>query len=101
MELIKKIKEAESESQRIIEQAKADAAEATMKARQAEQDVLEQAKHDRNKAIESAVAAGQKQGQAEAQVLKAEGQKPREQLRTKAQTQINAAVASVMEYLRK
>ncbi len=101
MELIKKIKEAETEAQRIIEQAKAESAEATLKARQAEQDVLEQAEHDRKKAIDSAIAAGQKQGQAEAQNLKAEGQKKREQIRAKAQTQINAAVSKVVEYLRK
>jgi V/A-type H+-transporting ATPase subunit G/H len=101
MELIKKIKEAETEAQRIIEQAKKDATESAQNARQAEQQALEQAESDRKKTIESAIAAGQKQGQAEAAGLKVEGQNQREELRDKAKTKMNAAVASVMEYLRK
>ncbi len=101
MELIKKIKQAESEAQQIVEQAKKDAAESAHKAKQAEQEALEQAQRDRKKAIDSAVEEGQKQGQAEAAGLKVEGQNKREQLRDKATAQMNAAVASVMEYLRK
>ena len=101
MELIKKIKETEAEAQRLIEQAKTDAAEALSKSRQSEQQAIEQAERDRKKAIDSAIAAGQKQGQAEAQVLKAEGNKKREQLRDKAKSQMNAAVSKVLEHLRK
>ncbi|MDD5326443.1 MAG: hypothetical protein PHY02_01355 [Phycisphaerae bacterium] len=101
MELIKKIKEAETESQRIIERAKADATESVQKGKQAEQQALTQAERDRKKAIETAIAAGQKQGQAEAAGLKVEGQNRREQLRAKAKTQMNAAVTSVTGYLGK
>ena len=55
MELIKKIKEAETQAQQIIEQAKAEAAKQAEQARQQRKEALEQAQHQRVKAIDEAV----------------------------------------------
>jgi V/A-type H+-transporting ATPase subunit G/H len=101
MEMIKKIKEAESEAQKLIEQAKADAAEATMKARQAQQQAIEQAERDRKKATDDAIAAGRSQGLAEGDTLKAECRKQHQQLFDKAKSRMDAAVSKVIDYLRK
>jgi len=101
MELIKRIKEAESEAQRIIEQAKADSAASAQQAKLAGQNMLSQAEHDRKKAIESTVAAARSQGQAEGGLLRAEGHKQRQQMRARTNSRMDAAVASIIEYLRK
>lgn len=101
MELIKRIKEAESEAQRIIEQAKADSAASAQQGKLAGQKMLAQAEHDRRKAIEFAVAAMRSQGQAEGGILRAEGHKQRQQMHTRTNSRTDAAVASIIEYLRK
>jgi len=100
MELIKKIKHAESEARQIIEQSGQQAAGLAEKGRTDRADALEQAEAERKRAIESAIALGQSQGQAEAEKLKAEAVASSQQLRQKAQERIPAAVAKVMEYLK-
>ena len=100
MELIKKIRQTETQAQEIIEQAKADAAGRTEKLREDYRQNLEQAEKERKKAIEAAVAEAQSQGLAEAEQLKVQAEKDRRKLRDKANARMAGAVAKVMDYLR-
>jgi V/A-type H+-transporting ATPase subunit G/H len=100
MELIKKIKQTETQAQEIIEKAKADAAGLAEKTREDQRHALEQAQPERKKAIETAVAEGQAQGLQEAEQLKGRAEGDRQQLRDKANAKKAAAVAKVMDYLK-
>jgi vacuolar-type H+-ATPase subunit H len=101
MELIKKIKQAETQAQEIIEQAKAQAAAQAEEGRQRRLESLTQAEHDRRKSVEAAVAEAQSQGLVEIENLKAQAEKKRQQLRNKVGKKTTPAVAKVMEYLKK
>jgi len=101
MELIKKIKQAEAKAQDVIEQAKADAAQQAEKGRTSRLKASEEAEQQREKAVEAAVAAAQTEGLAEVENLKAQAENDRQQLRDKANTKMPAAVAKVMDYLKK
>ena len=100
MELIKKIKHAETQAQQIIEQARAQAAAQVESGRVSRLQSLEQAEHDRRKAIEDAVDAAQSQGLAEVGGLKAQAEKKRKQLHKNAANKMTPAVAKVMDYLK-
>ena len=100
MELIKKIKQTETQAQEIIEQAKADAAGRAEKLREDHRQNLEQAEKERKKAVEAAVAEAQSQGLAEAEQLEAQAEKDRRKLRDKANARMAGAAAKVMDYLR-
>jgi V/A-type H+-transporting ATPase subunit G/H len=100
MELIKKIKQAETQAQEIIEQARAQAAEQAEKARQGRRRSLELAEQQRKQATESAVAAAHSQGLSEIENLKTQAEKDRLELRDKAGTKMAGAVAKVMDYLK-
>ena len=100
MELIKKIKQSETQAQQIIEQAKVDAAKQAELDRQNRQQALAKAEQERTKATEAAVAAARSQATAEIENLKAKAENERQQLRDKANTKMPLAVAKVMEYLR-
>ena len=99
MELIKKIKQAESQAQEIIEQAKAQIARRAEEGRQKRAESLEEAEHGRKEATEAAVAAGESEGLAETDNLKAQAEKNRQELRDKASAKMAGAVAMVMDYL--
>jgi V/A-type H+-transporting ATPase subunit G/H len=99
MELIKQIKQAEAEAQRIIEEAKAQAADEAEKGRRNRQKILEKAQVERKKAIEAAIAAAQSEGLAEVEELNAAAEKKRKQLSEKANSKMGGAVARVTDYL--
>lgn len=100
MELIKKIKEAEAQSQEIIDRAKADTVRLAEEGRKKRLAVLSDAEQQRKRAIQSALAAARSQGLAEAQKLKEQARKERQGLRQKAEGKIAAAAARVMDYLK-
>ena len=100
MELIKKIKQTETQAQQIIEQAKADAAGQAEKMREKQHHILEQAERERKKTIEAAVAEAQSQGLKEVEQLKAQAEKDRRKLCDKANAKMAGAIAKVMDYLR-
>ena len=100
MELIKKIKQAESEAQKIIEQAKADTAREAEKGRVGRVEALTEAERKRMKAIEAAVVAAESEGLAEVEDLKLQAEKEREQLRKRTETKMAKVTAKVMDYLR-
>ena len=99
MELIKKIKQTESQGQEIIERAKVHAGEQSEKGGEKRQQALEQAEQSRKKAIESAVSVAESHGVGEAEQLKSQAKKERQGLRDKAKERIAAAAAKVMDYL--
>ena len=101
MELIKQIKQAEAKAQEIIEQAKANAAKQAEEVRASRLQALAEAEQERKKTTEAAVAAAEAQSLAEVENLKAQAENDRQQLRDKANTKMPAAVAKVMDYLKK
>ena len=101
MELIKKIKQAETEAQEIIEKANADAAKQAEKGRANRLRILAEAEQERKEAIEAAVATAQSQGLAETEQLKAQAETRHQELRDKAADKMAGAVTKVMEYLSK
>jgi V/A-type H+-transporting ATPase subunit G/H len=100
MELVKKIRQTETQAQEIIERAKAEAAKQAEDGRKNRHQLLTEAEQQRKKAIEAAVAAAQSQGLAEIEKLKAQAGKKKQQLRDKAVGKMVAAVEKVMESLR-
>jgi len=100
MELIKKIKEAETQSQEIIENAKADAARQAERVNLEHRKMQAEAEQERKKAIKSATAAAQSQGLAEIENLKVQAEKSRQQLRNKAGSKMAGAVTKVINYLK-
>ena len=100
MELIKKIKAAETQSQQIIEQAKSEAVSLASQGRGSKEKALAEAEQQRKKAIDAAVSAARSQGLSEVKQLKAEAQEQRKQLREKASGKITKASRRVMAYLR-
>lgn len=100
MELIKKIKQAESQAQEIIDQAKAEAAKQVEQGRENRRKSLEEAERQRNKAIEASVNQAREEGQKEAEVLKLEAENHRRQLRDQTGDKTAAAVDKVVGYLK-
>ena len=100
MELIKRIKDAESQAAEIIATAKAGAASQGEQFRKTKNEQLEQGQLDRKQAIDKAVAEGEKHGQAESEKLSVEAKGQREQMRQRVSPKIDAATAKVMEYLK-
>ncbi len=100
MELIKKIKAAETQAQQIIEQAKSEAAKQAEQGRLGRNQQLEQAEQERKKAIEKALSAAESEGLAEVGELKTKAEKTCEHLRKKTAGKTVSAVAKVMDYLK-
>jgi V/A-type H+-transporting ATPase subunit G/H len=101
MELIKKIKQAETEAQEIVEQAKADAVVLADKGRQTRRQRLEESELQRKKTIDAAVEKARAQAQVEVKTLKTRAEQERRQLRDHVKGKVPAAVAKVADYLRK
>ena len=99
MELIKKIKQAETQAQQIIDQAKAETARQAELAQQKRLQAQTEAQQQRKQAIQSAVAAAESQSVGEVESLKAQAETRHRQLRDKAGSKMPAAVAKVMEYI--
>ena len=101
MELIKKIKEAESRARDIVEEAKAESAKRALDGQKAESEKFLQAEQERRKIIEAACASGESEGKAEADKLKLEAEQRRGELQKKASGKIPAAVSKVLGYIKK
>jgi vacuolar-type H+-ATPase subunit H len=100
MELIKKIKQAETQAQEITEKAKAEAAEKAQEARNARLAATAEAEKARKKAVEAAVESARAEGLAEVEGLKQQADKQRQELHDKATAKVEAAISKVMDYLR-
>ena len=100
MELIKKIKKAETQAQEIIEQARIEAAEQAEKGREVRRQALADAEQNRKKATEAAIAEAQAKGNVEVGKLKAQADKQRRELREKTGSRMATASAKVTDYLR-
>ena len=100
MELIKKIKQAEAQAQKIIEHAKVEAAERAEKGRENRQKALLEAEQQRKKATEAALADARSRGRAEVEKLKAQAEKQRQELHDKTRSKTAAATARVIDYLK-
>lgn len=99
MELIKKIKQAESQAREVIERATVQAGEESEKSKETRRIALEEAGGARKKAIEASVSDATSQGAAEAEQLRNQAEKDRQGLGDKAKGRITAAAAKVMDYL--
>jgi vacuolar-type H+-ATPase subunit H len=100
MELIKKIKEAETQARTTIEQAKAQAAKNTQNQRENHRQTLADADQQRKKSIEAAVKKAEQQALAEIEKLNTQAEKNRKQLQDNATDKIPGAVKTVMDYLK-
>lgn len=100
MELIKKIKQSEAQAQEIIDQAKAEAAQAAEQGRQRRRLLLEEAQQQRKKATDAAIAAARKQGESEVENLKVRAEDQRRELHEQVADRIDAASAKVIDYLK-
>lgn len=101
MELIAKIKQAETDAHQIIEKAKADAVALADKGRQERRRRQEQAELNRRRAIDAAVEKAKAEAQGEIKTLKNQAEQQRKQLRDQVQRKVPAAVTRVVEYLKK
>ncbi len=100
MELIKKIKEAETQAQQIIEEARAKASIQAENGRQNRLQGLAKAQQERKKTIEAAVVAAQSEAITEVENLKSQAEKQQQQLRESTNGKMAGAIAKVMDYLR-
>jgi vacuolar-type H+-ATPase subunit H len=100
MELIKKIKQAETQAQEIIAQAGADAASQAEQGRMNRLEAMKQAQQERKAAIEAALAEAQTQGHAESKKLKAQAEERIRQLWEKTESRKTAAIEKVMQHLK-
>lgn len=100
MELIKKIKKAETQAQEIIEQARIEAAEQAEKNRENRRQALIDAEQHRKNATEAAIAEAQSRGRAEVDKLKVQAEKQRQELRDKTGSRMATGAAKVTDYLR-
>jgi len=100
MELIKKIKQSETQAQEIIEQARVEAAKQAEKGRENRLAAMTEAEQQRKQATATAIAEAQSQGSAEVEQLKAQAEERRRQLRDKTANKMASAAAKVMDYLR-
>lgn len=99
MDLIKRIQQAESEAQRIIEQAKQEAASMAEKAIEQRQSAWQQAQIHRKKVIEAAVQQAHKDGHLQVEALKSQVQAQHQQTIAKAHQLIPGAVEKVVAYI--
>ena len=100
MELIKKIKQAETEAKEIIENARASTVALAEKLRLDLARARSGAEQERKKAIEDALSEAEAAGLGEVENLKAQAQQQSQQLRDKASARISPTVTKVMDYLR-
>ncbi len=100
MELIKQIKDAESQAKEIVEQAKADAVATAEDSRLRQAEQMNIAQEERKQAIDRALAEAEASGQREVEELKSQGAEERRQLEAKADASIDHCASRVMDYLR-
>lgn len=100
MELIKRIKEAETEAQEIIAQGRAAAAEQGEEGRRNRLEAQGDAEDERKKTIEASVSAAESEARVEVDDLKAQAEGHRRQLRDSVGNKMAASAAKVVDYLR-
>ena len=100
MELIKQIKEAETNAKQIIEQAKADAVRIAEQAYQERTEKLKEAQDKRKIAIEQAVVQAEKSGAAQAETLKNEAKQEIQQLKSQSESKMSSCVDKVLNSLK-
>ncbi|MHC4075717.1 MAG: hypothetical protein ACYSRZ_04805 [Planctomycetota bacterium] len=100
MELIKKIKQAETQAQEIIAQAGSDAASRAEQGRANRLEAKKNAQQERKTAIEAALGQAQTQGHAESETLKAQAEDRIRQLWEKSGSRKTAAIEKVMQHLK-
>lgn len=100
MELIKKIKQAETQAGQIIEQAKADSVKQSQQAAEKQAQALVEAEQKRKKTIAEAVSTANSKALTDIEGLKAQAAQARQQLRDSVADKISGAVAKVVDYLK-
>jgi len=100
MELIKKIKQAETQAQDIIDKARADVLKLADDGRRKRADATAAAETERKRALEAAVADAAAKGKTRVEQLKADSQDQRRALRDEVQPKMPAAVDKVVAYLK-
>jgi len=100
MELIKKIKEAEKQSQEIIEQSKADVLKKADADKKVYQQSMDEAVAARRQAIADAEESAKQQGLAEVDDLKAKAAASRQELRSSTEGKITSAADKVVSSLK-
>ena len=100
MELIKRIKETESQGREIIEQARADSIKSAQDSKEEYTAMLNQAQEDRKAAITKAESDAEVQGQSQVDALKAKGSDEREKLAGYAKGKAAECVGEVVSHLR-
>ncbi len=100
MELIQKIKEAEVQAQRILEDARVKATSIAEDTAGQRQQLWEQAQQHRRQVLEEAVATARAEGLAEAETLMQQAQTKNDDLRRAVIPKMPQAVAKVMEFVK-
>jgi hypothetical protein len=100
MDLIKRIRLAEQQAGEIVEKAAAEAAAREAKFHQEKDRLREEASRERDRAVETATAAGQEKAIEQVKRLEAAAEKERRQLRKTAETKKNKAVSRILDYMK-
>ncbi len=100
MELIKKIKQAETDAKEIIEKAKIEAANRAEDGKASKLEALTEADRERKQSIAASVTAAESEGLSEVETLKKQAEGERLQLRERSNGKMSGAVTKVMEYLK-
>ena len=100
MELIKQIKDAEAQSQEIIEQARTQAVKDAQEYQLKRAESLAGSEQERKKAVAIAVSAAEEQALAEVEGLKAQAEKGRQQLRGQVAGRMDGAAQKAVDYLK-
>ncbi|MBN2138477.1 MAG: hypothetical protein JW720_11785 [Sedimentisphaerales bacterium] len=100
MELIKKIKQAEADARRIVEDAKAQAIKKADQAAKDTQARMQKAEQDRRDAIAAAVAGAADQGRKEVEAIKADADQKKARLQEDTKQKIERAIEKVVNYVK-
>jgi vacuolar-type H+-ATPase subunit H len=96
MELIKKIKQAETQAKEIIEKARGNAVSLSETSANERNGKLEEAQAQRHKAIETAVAHAENTGQSEVEALSSKGAAKKQTLEDNARQKMDAAANKIV-----
>jgi len=100
MDLIKKIRQAERQAREVVEKASTEAAEMDAEFQRRRTQLREDASRQRQQAIESAVAEGEKEAGEKIKHLEAAAEKDRRKLRQKTGERRSAAVSKITDYIK-
>ncbi len=100
MELIHKIKQAESDAKKVVENAQRQAADISIQTKDTIAALWEQARRQRTDAINSAVSAARKQAEEQISQMQQQAGQSRVAMIQQAKSKMNAAVQKVLEYVK-